>query len=227
MKHDYIPLKDFVALLDGYRSESTVKSRLRNWTLEGTQQTRIAGTEKRGRKEGCWFVDKNGEQAQQLLAEAAEAKALREAEKAESRKCEELAAQVDSYMTYNVENQIIIDKLRNEIQGLEKTNDELRSTIDKMEKQLLKAETERDAYREVLGVIGDGEKRETKPKKSIKRDPEAKAAQAEADAQMLAAWEEYRDTHEHATKRAFARSIDKPETTVASALKRATAARQA
>ena len=223
MKHDYIPLKDFVALLDGYRSESTVKSRLRNWTLEGTQQTRIAGTEKRGRKEGCWFVDKNGEQAQQLLAEAADFKAQREAEKAESRKCEELAAQVDSYMTYNVENQIFIDKLRDKIQELEKTNDELRSTIDKIEKQLLKAETERDAYREILGVMGSDEKRETKPKKSTTRSAKSSEEQATADAEMLAAWEEYRDTHDKATKRAFARSIDKPETTVASALKRAAA----
>lgn len=225
MKHDYIPLKDFVALLDGYRSESTVKNRLRNWELEGTQQTRVAGTEKRGRKEGCWFVDKNGEQAQQLLAEAEDFKAQREAEIAESRKCEELAAQVDSYQSFNVENQIIIDKLRDEIQELEKTNDELRSTIDKMEKQLLKAETERDAYRSALGILGSDKKRETKPKTSAKRSTKSSEEQAEADAQMLAAWEEYRDTHEKATKRAFARSIDKPETTVASALKRAAVAR--
>lgn len=225
MKHAYIPLKDFVALLEGYRSESTVKSRLRNGTLEGTQQTRVAGTEKRGRKEGCWFVDKNGEHAQQLLAEAAEAKAQREAEIADSRKCEELAAQVDSYQSFNVENQIFIDKLRDKIQELEKTNDELRSTIDKIEKQLLKAETERDAYREILGVMGSDEKRETKPKKSTTRSAKSSEEQATADAEMLAAWEEYRDTHDKATKRAFARSIDKPETTVASALKRAAAAR--
>lgn len=223
MKHSYIPLKDFTELLGGYRSESTVKSRLRNGTLEGTQQTRIAGTEKRGRKEKCWFVDKNGEQAQQLLAEAKDFQEQREAEIAESRKCEELAAQVDAYQSFNVENQIIIDKLRDEIQELEKTNDELRSTIDKMEKRLLKAETERDAYRTVLGVIGDGEKRETKPKKSTKRGTKSSEEQATADAEMLAAWEEYRDTHDKATKRAFARSIDKPETTVASALKRAAA----
>lgn len=225
MKHEYIPLKDFTELLGGYRSESTVKSRLRNGTLEGVQQTRVAGTEKRGRKEKCWFVDKNGEQAQQLLAEATEFKAQREAEMAESRKCEELAAQVDSYQSFNVENQIFIDKLRDKIQELEKANDELRSTIDKMEKQLLKAETERDAYRTVLGVIGDSEKRETKPKKSATRGAKSSAEQAQADAELLAAWEEYRDAHVHATKRAFARSIDKPETTVASALKRATAAR--
>lgn len=223
MKHDYVPLKDFTELLGGYRSESTVKSRLRNGTLEGTQQARIAGTEKRGRKEKCWFVDKNGEQAQQLLAEAKDFQEQREAEIAESRKCEELAAQVDAYQSFNVENQIIIDKLRDEIQELEKTNDELRSTIDKMEKRLLKAETERDAYRTVLGVIGDGEKRETKPKKSTKRGTKSSEEQATADAEMLAAWEEYRDTHDKATKRAFARSIDKPETTVASALKRAAA----
>lgn len=227
MKHNYVPLKDFAELLGGYRSESTVKSRLRNGTLEGTQQARIAGTEKRGRKEGCWFVDKNGEQAQQLLAEAEEAQAQREAEMAESRKCEELAAQVDSYQSFNVENQIFIDKLRNEIQELEKTNDELRSTIDKMEKQLMKVETERDAYRTVLGVIGSEEKRAVKPKKSTKRSTKSNEEQAKADAQMLAAWEAYRDAHEHATKRAFAQSIDKPETTVASALKRAAAARQA
>lgn len=223
MKHSYIPLKDFTELLGGYRSESTVKSRLRNGTLEGVQQTRIAGTEKRGRKEKCWFVDKNGEQAQQLLAEAEEAKAQREAETAESREREELAAQVDAYQSFNVENQIFIDKLRDEIQELEKTNDELRSTIDKMEKQLLKAETERDAYRSVLEILGTDEKRETKPKKSTTRSAKSSEEQATADAEMLAAWEEYRDTHDKATKRAFARSIDKPETTVASALKRAAA----
>lgn len=227
MKHSYIPLKDFTELLGGYRSESTVKSRLRNGTLEGVQQTRIAGTEKRGRKEGCWFVDKNGEQAQQLLAEAKDFQEQREAEKEESAYAEKLAEQVDAYQSFNVENQIIIDKLRDEIQELEKTNDELRSTIDKMEKQLLKAETERDAYREVLGVIGSDEKRETKPKKSTTRSAKSSAEQAQADAQLLAAWEDYRDTHEHATKRGFAKSIDKPETTVSSALKRAIAAQQA
>ena len=192
----WIPLTDYVYLLHGFKSAATIKA-WANGSINPSGHARIEAklVKSNPRRRATWHIDADGERAKALISKAEAWKAERDKPTTEEL-LEDARAEIESL--YDT-----IDKLNKTIASKNKTIDDMRDTIDKLQKTI------------------DSMEKET-PKRRGKRSTSAQAA---ADAEMLAAWEEYRDMHDKATKRAFARSIDKPETTVASALNRAAAAR--
>lgn len=192
----WIPLMQYVERLHGYKSAATVKA-YANGSISPDGKPRIEAklVKDNPHRRATWYIDADGERAKALISKA-------QAWKAERDKPTDAEMLADAQL--EIESlRDTIDELNQTIVSKNKTIDDMQNTIDKLQKTIDSTEKGR-------------------PKRRAKRST---AEQAEADAQMLSAWEAYRDAHEHATKRAFARSIDKPETTVASALKRATAAR--
>ena len=192
----WIPLTDYVYLLHGFKSAATIKA-WANGSINPSGHARIEAklVKSDPRRRATWHIDADGERAKALISKAEAWKAERDKPTTEEL-LEDARAEIESL--YDT-----IDKLNKTIASKNKTIDDMRNTIDKLQKTI------------------DSMEKGT-PKRRGKRSTSVQAA---ADAEMLAAWEEYRDTHGKATKRAFARSIDKPETTVASALNRAAAAR--
>ena len=192
----WIPLTDYVAQLHGFKSAATIKA-YANGAISPSGHPRIEAKlfKDDPHRRATWHIDADGERAKALISKAEAWKAERDKPTTEEL-LEDARAEIESLHD-------TIDKLNKTIASKNKTIDDMRDTIDKLQKTIASMEKER-------------------PKRRTKRST---AEQMAADAEMLAAWEEYRDTHDKATKRAFARSIDKPETTVASALNRAAAAR--
>ena len=192
----WIPLTDYVYLLHGFKSAATIKA-WANGSINPSGHARIEAklVKSDPRRRATWHIDADGERAKALISKAEAWKAERDKPTTEEL-LEDARAEIESLHD-------TIDKLNKTIASKNKTIDDMRDTIDKLQKTI------------------DSMEKGT-PKRRGKRSTSAQAA---ADAEMLAAWEEYRDMHDKATKRAFARSIDKPETTVASALNRAAAAR--
>ena len=192
----WIPLTDYVYLLHGFKSAATIKA-WANGSINPSGHARIEAklVKSNPRRRATWHIDADGERAKALISKAEAWKAERDKPTTEEL-LEDARAEIESLHD-------TINKLNKTIASKNKTIDDMRDTIDKLQKTI------------------DSMEKET-PKRRGKRSTSAQAA---ADAEMLAAWEEYRDMHDKATKRAFARSIDKPETTVASALNRAAAAR--
>lgn len=188
----WIPLTDYVAQLHGFKSAATIKA-YANGAISPSGHPRIEAKlfKDDPHRRATWHIDVDGERAKALISKAEKWKA--EMEKPTT---EELLADA----------QLEIESLRDTIDTLNNTIVSRNETIDAMQKTI-----------DGLQVSIDSMKKE-RPKRRAKR---SSGEQVEADAKLLKEWEAYKRTHPNATVKQFAESIDRPRTTVGSAIRRA------
>lgn len=193
----WIPLADYVELLQGFKSAATIKA-YANGSISPSRRPRIEAELKKdtpGRR-ATWYIDEDGERAKALISKAQAWKAERDKPSTEEM-LEDARAEIESlHDTIDKLNQTIVSRNKT-IDDMQKTIDTLQDTIDSMEKE--------------------------RPKRRTKRST---AEQMAADAQLLEQWESYRAEHATATIKTFAESIGSPRTTVGSAIRRAKQARE-
>lgn len=192
----WIPLNDYVEMLHGYKSAATIKA-WANGSISPSGHPRIEARliKDDPRRRATWHIDVDGERAKELISKAERWKTERE-KPSDAEMLADAQLEIESLRD-------TIDTLNNTIVSKNKTIDDMKDTIDKLQK-----------------TIDSMEKGTHK-----RRKKRGSAEQAEADAQMLAAWQAYAAEHEGATIKAFAEAIGRPRTTVGSAIKRAEKAR--
>ncbi len=190
----WIPLADYVELLQGFKSAATIKA-YANGSISPSRRPRIEAELKKdtpGRR-ATWYIDEDGERAKALISKAQAWKAERD-KPTTAEMLEDARAEIESLHD-------TIDTLNNTIVSKNKTIDDMQDTIDKLQKTIDSMEKER-------------------PKRRTKR---SSGAQVEADAALLEQWEAYKQAHAEATVKQFAEAIGRPRTTVGSAIRRAQA----
>ena len=194
----WIPLMQYVERLHGYKSAATVKA-YANGSISPDGKPRIEAKLVKAdpHRRASWYIDEDGERAKALISKAEAWKVERD-KPTDAEMLEDARAEIESLHD-------TIDTLNNTIVSKNKTIDDMQDTIDKLQK-----------------TIDSMEK--GKPKRRGKR---SSAEQAEIDAKLLEQWEAYKQTHTEATVKDFAASIDRPRTTVGSAIRRAREAREA
>lgn len=194
----WIPLADYVELLQGFKSAATIKA-YANGSISPSRRPRIEAELKKdtpGRR-ATWYIDEDGERAKALISKAQAWKAERD-KPSTAEMLEDARAEIESLHD-------TIDKLNQTIVSRNKTIDDMQKTIDTLQSTIASMKKER-------------------PKRRATRST---AEQAKADAELLEQWEAYKQTHTEATVKDFAASIDRPRTTVGSAIRRAREAREA
>lgn len=194
----WIPLMQYVEQLHGYKSAATIKA-YANGSISASKHPRIEAklVKSTPGRRATWYIDADGERAKALISAAQAWKAERDKPSTEEM-LEDARAEIESLHD-------TIDTLNKTIVSKNKTIADMQDTIDKLQKTI------------------DSRERRT-PKRRVKRNS---AEQATADAELLAQWEAYKQTHTEATVKDFAASIDRPRTTVGSAIRRAREAREA
>lgn len=191
----WIPLADYVELLQGFKSAATIKA-YANGSISPSRRPRIEAELKKdtpGRR-ATWYIDEDGERAKALISKAQAWKAERDKPSTEEM-LEDARAEIESlHDTIDKLNETIVSKSRT-IDDMRETIDTLQDTIDSMEKE--------------------------RPKRRTKRST---AEQMAADAQLLEQWRAYAAAHKGATKKDFAAAIGRPATTVRGGIRRAEAA---
>lgn len=194
----WIPLTDYVEMLHGYKSAATIKA-WANGSISPSGRPRIEAklVKDDPHRRATWHIDADGERAKALISKAEAWKTEREKPSVEEL-LEDARAEIEVMnATIDKLNATIVSRNKT-IDDMQKTIDTLQATIDSMEKE--------------------------RPKRRAKR---SSAEQAEIDAKLLEQWEAYKQTHTEATVKDFAASIDRPRTTVGSAIRRAREAREA
>lgn len=191
----WIPLADYVELLQGFKSAATIKA-YANGSISPSRRPRIEAELKKdtpGRR-ATWYIDEDGERAKALISKAQAWKAERDKPSTEEM-LEDARAEIESlHDTIDKLNQTIVSKSRT-IDDMRNTIDTLQSTIDSMKKE--------------------------RPKRRAKQ---SSAEQMAADAELLERWRAYAAAHKGATKKDFAAAIGRPATTVRGGIRRAEAA---